>query len=237
MLTILIGENIVSAALDDTVRLTSVSSKAYGSEVAKFDSAPADIAVGVKDTSLVIAVNTDSVVVLKNGQVANKLQVKYQPAAVALSVDEKTVAVGGKDNLIHLYTLSGNNLSEGPVLSGHRGALSVLTYSPDGKHLASADQNRDIFVWDLASNSIKVSGWQFHTARVNSLSWTDDSQHLASGALDGSIYVWSLQDPLKRITVKNAHFNGVNSVLWLDANTLASAGQDCTAKTWTIKFH
>jgi WD40 repeat protein len=99
--------------------------------------------------------------------------------------------------------LSGNNLTEGQVLSGHRGALSSLTYSPDGKFLGSADLNRDIFVWDLASNSIKISGWQFHTARVNSLSWADDSQHLASGSLDGSIYVWSVQNPTNRITVKS----------------------------------
>jgi WD40 repeat protein len=231
------GGNLVSAAMDDTVRITNLANKSYTGEVAKFDTAPADIAVGVQDNTLVIAVVTDAIIVLRNGQVAHKLVTKYQPSAVALSNDEKTVAVGGKDNNIHLYTLSGNNLTEGKVLNGHRGALSSLTYSPDGKFLASADLNRDIFVWDLASQSIKISGWQFHSARVNSLSWTDDSQHLASGALDGAIYVWSVQDPLKRVTVKNAHFNGVNSVLWLDANTLASAGQDCTAKTWTVKFH
>eukprot|EP01115_Flamella_aegyptia_P006459 TRINITY_DN27069_c0_g1_i2.p1 TRINITY_DN27069_c0_g1~~TRINITY_DN27069_c0_g1_i2.p1 ORF type:complete len:405 (+),score=208.95 TRINITY_DN27069_c0_g1_i2:689-1903(+) len=231
------GDNLVTIALDDTLRVTNTKSKQYASDAVKFDSPPQDLAVGKKDTSLLVVVILDSIVVLKNGQVVNKLAVKYQPSSVALSVDETTVAVGGKDNNIHLYKLSGNNLTEGPVLAGHRGALSVVKFSPDGKYLGSADLNRDIFVWDLASNSIKIQGWQFHTARVNSLNWAASSQHLVSGSLDGNIYVWSVQDPSKRIAVKNAHQGGVNDTLFINENTVASVGQDCTLKTWTVKFH
>jgi WD40 repeat protein len=60
---------------------------------------------------------------------------------------------------------------------------------------------------------------------------------LVSGALDGSIYVWSVQEPSKRVAIKDAHRGGVNATLFIDANTVASAGQDCTVKTWNIKFH
>ena len=148
------GENLVTASMDDTVRITSTKSKQYSADAIKLDSAPQDVAVAKKDTSLIVAVVLDSVVVIRSGAVVNKHAVKFQPTSVALSVDEKTIAVGGKDNSIHLYTLNGNNLSDGPVLTGHRGALSVVTFSPDGKYLGSSDLNRDIFVWDLASNSV-----------------------------------------------------------------------------------
>jgi WD40 repeat protein len=64
--------------------------------------------------------------------------------------------VGAKDNSIHIYSISGTSLSEQAVLTGHRGFLTAMAYSPDGKHFASADQNRDIFVWDKATRKIKV---------------------------------------------------------------------------------
>jgi len=227
------GENLVSIAMDDTLRITPMASRQYGESV-KFDSSPADVAVGKHD-GLILVVNIDSIVVLKGGQIVNKHQVKFQPTSIALSVDEKQIAVGGKDNSLHLYQLSGNNLTESSVLTGHRGALSSVSYSPDGKHLASADWNRDIFVWDLATKEIKIQGWQFHTARVNRINWSTNSQNVVSGSLDGSIYVWSVIEPSKRITVKDAHRGGVNDVVFLDEFTIASVGQDCTLKTWSLK--
>lgn len=59
--------------------------------------------------------------------------------------------------MIHLYGLSGTSLSEGKALTGHRGALTALTYSPDGQYLASADHNRDIFVWDVKSGAVNIT--------------------------------------------------------------------------------
>jgi len=199
------------------------------------DTPPADIAVGVKDANLILVVNVNSIVVVRGGQVVNKMQVNFQPTTIALSVDETLVAVGGKDNNIHLYQLSGNNLSETSVLNGHRGALSSVTFSPNGKHLASADWNRDIFVWDLGSKQIVIQGWQFHTARINRINWSADSQRIVSASLDGCIYLWSVAEQSKRIAVKDAHRGGVNDVVFLDENTVASVGQDCTLKTWKLK--
>jgi len=230
------GKNLVSIAMDDTIRITPITTKQYGESI-KLDSSASDVAVGIKDSGLIIVVLVDSIVILRNGQIVNKFAVKFQPSSVALSISENQVAVGGKDNNIHLYSLSGNNLSETTTLSGHRGALSSLTYSPDGKFLASADWNRDIFVWDLSSNTIKIQGWQFHSARINRLAWDSLSLHVASASLDGTVYVWSVQEPGKRILVKDAHRGGVNDVLFMDSNTIVSAGQDSTVKTWQISFH
>jgi len=221
--------------MDDTVRITPLNSRQYGESIC-LDSTAADIAVGKKDNKLIIAVINGFVIIIRGGKIVNKHPVKYQPTSVALSVDETKVAVGGKDNMIYSYTLSGDKLNDGPLLKGHRGALSCLSYSPDGQHLASADLNRDIFVWDLNKNEIKIQGWVFHNARVNSLAWSPDSLHVVSGSLDSSLYIWDVQNPSKRIAVKDAHHGGVNSCLWLDNNTVASAGQDCTVKTWTITY-
>jgi WD40 repeat protein len=230
------GNNLVTCAMDDTVRITPLGSRQYSDAGIKLDSTPSDVAAGKKDTKLIVAVITDAVVVIRDGKVASKLPVKYQPLTVAISVDEVEVAVGGKDNNLYLYSLSGDKLTEKTVLKGHRGPLSSVVYSPDGQHLASADNNRDIFVWDRKTNQIKIQGWVYHTARVNSIAWSPDSLHLVSGGLDGNVYVWDVQNTQKRIFIKDAHRGGVNSVLWVDGNTIASAGQDCTIKSWSLKF-
>lgn len=189
------GNQLISCAMDDTVRITPLSTGQYSNDSVKLDSTAADIAVGVRDTSLIIAPTVDSIVVIKGGKVASKLAVKYQPLAAALSVDETQVAIGGKDNNIHLYSLSGTQLSETGTLEGHRGPLASLVYSPDGRFLASADSNRDIIVWDPKTKEKKVTGWCYHTARINSLAFASDSVHLVSGGLDGNLFVWDIEKP------------------------------------------
>jgi len=229
------GGNLVSCAQDDTVRVTPLSSRQYSDSGVKLGTTPSDIAVGRKDTKLIVAATIDSIDVIKDGKVS-KHAVKYQPMTIDISVDELEVAVGGKDNNIYLYSLSGDKLTEKTVLKGHRGPLTAVVYSPDGQHLASSDTNRDIFVWDRKTNQIKIQGWVYHTARVNSLAWSPDSLHIVSGSLDGNIYVWDTQNTTKRVAIKEAHRGGVNVVLWMDDNTVASAGHDCTIKTWSIKY-
>jgi len=178
----------------------------------------------------------NSVHVLRGQKAVGSVATPYGSRGVALSPDQKEVAVAGADNHVYLYAISGNNLNQTAKLEGHRGPLTSVAYSPDGKHLASADTNREIIVWDTASKQLKVNGWVFHTARVNSIAWSPDNVHLASGGLDQNLIVWNVTNPTSRIIIKNAHHGGVNAVTWLDANTLASAGQDCAWRTHSFKY-
>jgi len=229
------GGNLVTVSVDDTVRITPLASRQYASGSIKLDSQPQAVAAGSK-SDVVIAVTLNSVVVIKGEKIVSTLPAAYQPTSVAISGDETEVAVGGKDNKIHILDLSGTTLKESKVLDKHRGFLTALSYSPDGKYLASADSNRDVFVWDKASKELKIQGWVFHNARVTSLAWNATSKHIVTGSLDSHLYVWSVDEPAKRIHVKTAHQGGVNAVLWINENTVASAGLDCAIKTWTVKF-
>jgi len=231
----LAGSNLVTISMDDSIRYTSLSTLTYSADKTALDGQPSDLAVGRRTADLAVVSTNQGVSLLRGGkQVAS---VKSPNAtAVAISPDESSVAVGDKDNKITVYSIGGNALTQQYVLNAHRGPITRLAYSPDGQFLASADVNREILVWPATGREPSVRGWVFHNARVNDLAWSPDSIHLASVSLDQSIIVWNVKSPDTRLLLKGAHVGGVNSVRWLDDKTLATAGQDCCAKTWNVSY-
>lgn len=227
------GPKLVSAAMDDTVRITDAASTSYDdSQVATLDNPVLDVAAH-DNATLCVAVTKSKIHVIRNGAATGGVAASgFEPTCVAINPAGTEVAVGGDDNKIRLFNISGDDLNAGAVYEGHRGALSRLAYSPDGSMLASADKNRDIFLWK--GGEIVQRGWEFHTAAIRDLAWCPAGTHLASGALDGNIFVWSVAEPTKRIVVKMAHKGGVNAVDWVDDATIISAGQDCCVATWTV---
>ena len=230
------GDNLVSVAMDDTARVTPLAEPLeYASDSVKLGERPLDIAIGASGSGLAVSVTLSGVHVVKNGKKVSSVKPSFAPKSVAISPDSSEVAVGGDDNKIHLYSLSGDNLAESKAYAGHRGTPNALAYSADGKWLASVDQHRDIRVWDRSSGSATVSGkWVFHSAKVNALAFSPDSKHLASCGLDCGVIVWTISEPTKRVHIKGAHHAGSTDVVWLDNETLASVGQDCCLRTWKI---
>jgi WD40 repeat protein len=224
------GGNIVSVGMDDSVRVTPLDGE-YGDSAA-VDS-PAKGVAGKGDLSIVATLK--SVYIFNGLKQVSQLSVGYSPQAVALNPEGNIAVVGGgDDNKLHVYSVNGNSLKEINVLARHNRSVTSLSFSHDGKHLASGDQKNEIIIWNTNTWEIVEEGWCFHTASVKSLAWSPNSQRLASASLDQCVIVWSLADRHHHIRIPNAHRGGANSVLWLDNNTVASAGQDCTWKSWTV---
>jgi len=223
---------LYSASWDDSVRVTPLAGGAYSADKIATDGQPADLAVAL---GIAVAATVNAVQVIRNGKVVSSVKAKDN-TAVGISPDSRTVVVGNKDNKLTVYSLEGDQLKQQYVLDHHRGAISRISFSPNGQLWASADTNRAIFVWEANGKEPKVRDWVFHTARVNALAWSPDNVHLASVSLDQSIIVWNAQQPTVRLQQKNAHQGGINAVRWINETTLVTAGQDSAAKTWTVKF-
>lgn len=73
---------------------------------------------------------------------------------------------------------------------GHKGYIRGLTFSRDGKWLASGGQDGRICVWSLETFRLKET-LQQHTNTVYSLAFSPDGHHLVSGSFDRQVIHWT----------------------------------------------
>lgn len=226
------NNQLVTAAMDDTVSYTESGSAALSAETkSKLDSQPRDVAVRADGLSVVACLK--EILVHRDGKKVFTLPVAYEPECVSVSGDN--VAVGGKDGKVYIFAIEADTLVARETIEAS-GPVNDVAFSPDGAWLATADGGRNVFVFDVANGyAKKYQKWKYHTGKVSCVAWSPNSQYVASGSLDTSVIVWSLASEMKRVTIKNAHpLNEVTNVKWLTDNVLASAGSDACVRTWNI---
>ncbi len=77
-------------------------------------------------------------------------------------------------------------------LRGNFNGVRAVTYSPDGRFLASGDRDGDITLWDAATHQT-LATLTGHSDFINSLAFSPDSTMLASGSKDNSIRLWDVK--------------------------------------------
>ena len=78
-------------------------------------------------------------------------------------------------------------------LSGHRGKIRGVAFSPDRTRIVSAASGRDqtIILWDVhAGKNIKTL--ENHTAGVASVTFSLEGDIIASGSYDNRVHLWDI---------------------------------------------
>ena len=117
-------------------------------------------------------------------------------------------------------------------LEGHSAYIESVSFSPDGKTLASASGDGTVKLWSIEGKLLRTL--EGHLVDVKSVSFSPDGQTLASASADGTVKLWNTQGELLQ-TLKE-HSAYVTSVSFSpDGKTLASASGDGTVKLWSIE--
>ena len=108
---------------------------------------------------------------------------------IQFSPDGKELAVSTKDG-IWLY--DARTGAEVALLTGHKGEVKAVSYSPKGKLLASAGLDETIRLWD-PKTSENLTTLRGHDGFVSSIAFSPDGKKLFSGSGDGTVRLWSTQ--------------------------------------------
>ncbi|MGZ3628416.1 MAG: protein kinase domain-containing protein [Ktedonobacteraceae bacterium] len=115
-------------------------------------------------------------------------------------------------------------------------AVFSVSWSPNGKRIASGWQDNTARVWD-ATTKHNVLPYNKHSGEVKSVAWSPDSAYIASGSADKKVRIWNATSGLDILTLPYAlHTAKVRSVDWSpDSAYIASGSEDHTVRVWNAK--
>ena len=150
---------------------------------------------------------------------------------IAYSPDNTLLAVASSVGVWLYDVQTGQELD---LLTNHTNWVRTVTFSPDGKTLASGNSDSTIYLWHVQTR-ILVKTLTGHTGTVSSVVFSADGKTLASGSKDNTVRLWDAQTGKLQKTLKG-HANEVLSVTFSsDGNTLASGGADNTIRLWNVE--
>ncbi|HTK08524.1 MAG TPA: WD40 repeat domain-containing serine/threonine-protein kinase [Ktedonobacteraceae bacterium] len=159
---------------------------------------------------------------------------------LAWSPDGRRIASGGEDCRLHIWEPEKNQQRRSflsrffsqrgqEILRGHQQRINSLSWSGDGKHLATAGSDHDVYIWD-AQTGHKVSHITGNGMK-NVVVWSPDHKHVAVGGNDKTVIIYNTLT--RKEFAYRGHAGFVFAATWSpDGSRIASAGVDRTVQVW-----
>lgn len=128
--------------------------------------------------------------------------------------------------------LSGANLAKS-VFAETFGGISCVTFSPDGKQLATSDTSGEVQIWDVATGQQQLA-LKADTVWTWAVAFSQNGQILATAGDDYQVKLWNAQTGAC-LQILQGHSNTINAIAFSPtSNLLASCGQDATIRLWAV---
>ncbi len=143
-----------------------------------------------KNNDELYALQTKILFKIKEGKVEKKETLSFESKCLEVNEDLEEILIGDKKGKLHIF---GMDLKEKEKKDIHYGEYQVIKLSPDGKLIASGDNQRTILIYEADTKNVICDRFGFHTGSIFDLDWTTDSKFLASASLDCNVMIWELE--------------------------------------------
>lgn len=119
-----------------------------------------------------------------------RLHLKSPCRALAFSADGKLLAASA-DWKVTIYHLE--RRSELCTLTGHKGVVAALAFSPDDRYLMTGSWDKTIRFWDRTTESERMV-FEWPVGRVSAAVFSPDGLRAAVAGDSGSIVIWDVEE-------------------------------------------
>jgi serine/threonine protein kinase len=135
------------------------------------------------------------------------------------------------DGVTRLWDVASKSQVQKFTNPGGRGALSVA-FSPDGKTLAVADRNGQVYLWDVASGAPVATLADPGGKGVNAVAFSPDGKTLAAADANGIAFLWDVGSRQLKAPLPDPDSKGANSVAFSPADGKTLAVGDLNGRTY-----
>ncbi|QRV92661.1 WD repeat-containing protein [Ceratobasidium sp. AG-Ba] len=115
----------------------------------------------------------------------------------------------------------------------NNGIVRCVRYSPNGKHIASALVDRNIYLWDAHTGQKVGQSLQGHTSSVSSVAYSHDGTHIVSGSHDRTVRIWDARTGQQVGLPLKGHTGWISSVAYSHNSAhIVSGSSDNTVRVW-----
>jgi multidrug efflux pump subunit AcrA (membrane-fusion protein) len=154
--------------------------------------------VAVARDGRIVSASDDATVRVWDRATGGQLRVLHHSAAIralacaAAATGPSLCLAGTADGKAYLWDLDRKGDTPLLELKGrHEGPITAVAFSPDGKTCATAGDDRDIRLWNVADGTLRYRFPEGHRAGVTSLEFTPRSQ-LVSVGRDNTLRLWTV---------------------------------------------
>jgi len=208
-----------------TASLLLLSATAAASRVSSLYVAPdaKSLAVGVDD-------KTVRIVSVADGKELRRVTLTEIPAAVAVSPNGKTIAVGGFGFLGLYEHATGKVLASTPDPLGHM-SINSLAFLPDGKTLVAGGDAGRVRVFDAITGK-QVRELSGFSKIVNAVAVSSDGKTIAAAGVDNDVRLWDAASGEAGLVMKGHKTWIAGLTFGGDGKTIVSVDQNAHLFVW-----